>query len=86
MGLHTSLAIITDSRFSDATRGLCVGHVCPEAWDVGPLAHVRDGDQIEINVSENRLQLLISDQELQQRQKTTPVRPDHPAPGLLKAY
>ena len=57
-----------------------------EAWDGGPLAHVRDGDRIEINMPENRLQLLISDQELQQRQKTAPVRPDHPAPGLLKAY
>jgi dihydroxy-acid dehydratase len=86
MGLHTSVAMITDGRFSGATRGPCVGHVCPEAWDGGPLAHVRDGDQIEINVPENRLSLLISDQELQQRQKTAPARPDHPAPGLLKSY
>jgi len=86
MGLHTSVAMVTDGRFSGATRGPCVGHVCPEAWDGGPLAHVRDGDRIEINVPENRLQLLISDKELQQRQKTAPVRPDHPAPGLLKAY
>jgi dihydroxy-acid dehydratase len=86
MGLHTSVAMVTDGRFSGATRGPCVGHVCPEAWDGGPLAYVRDGDPIEINVPENRLQLLISDQELQQRQKTVPVRPDHPAPGLLKAY
>lgn len=86
MGLHTSVAMVTDGRFSGATRGPCVGHVCPEAWDGGPLAYVRDGDRIEINVPENRLQLLISDQELQQRQKREPVRPDHPAPGLLKAY
>jgi dihydroxy-acid dehydratase len=86
MGLHTSVAMVTDGRFSGATRGPCVGHVCPEAWEGGPLAHVRDGDQIEINVPENRLQLLISDKEMQQRQKTAPVRPDHPAPGLLKAY
>jgi dihydroxy-acid dehydratase len=86
MGLHTSVAMVTDGRFSGATRGPCVGHVCPEAWDGGLLAHVRDGDRIEINVPENRLQLLISDQELRQRLKTTPVRPDHPAPGLLKSY
>jgi dihydroxy-acid dehydratase len=86
MGLHTSVAMVTDGRFSGATRGPCVGHVCPEAWDGGPLAHVRNGDRIEINVLENRLQLLISDQELQQRQKTEPVRPNHHAPGLLKAY
>ena len=86
MGLHTSVAMVTDGRFSGATRGPCVGHVCPEAWDGGPLAYVRDGDRIEINVPENRLELLISDQELQQRKKNTPVRPDHPATGMLKAY
>ena len=86
MGLHTSVAMVTDGRFSGATRGPCVGHVCPEAWDGGGLAYVRDGDRIEINVPENRLQLLISDQELQRRQKTVPVRPDHPATGMLKAY
>jgi dihydroxy-acid dehydratase len=86
MGLHTSVAMVTDGRFSGATRGPCVGHVCPEAWDGGPLAYVQDGDTIEINVPENRIQLLISDQELQQRQKTSPARPDHPAPGFLGAY
>ena len=86
MGLHTSVAMVTDGRFSGATRGPCVGHVCPEAWDGGPLAYVCDGDRIEINVPENRLELLISDQELQQRKKKTPVRPDHPATGMLKAY
>jgi dihydroxy-acid dehydratase len=60
--------------------------VCPEAWDGGPLAYVRDGDRIEINLPENRLALLISDDELKQRQKKTPVRPDHPATGMLSAY
>ena len=86
MGLHTSVAMITDGRFSGATRGPCVGHVCPEAWDKGPLAYVRDGDKIEINLPEKRLQLLIADKELKQRQETRPVRPDHPAIGVLKAY
>ena len=70
MGLHTSVAMVTDGRFSGATRGPCVGHVCPEAWDGGPLAFVRDGDLIEINIPENRIQLHISDKELQQRQKS----------------
>ena len=50
------------------------------------MAYVRDGDLIEINVPDNRLQLLISDDELRERQKQPPVRPDHPAPGMLAAY
>ena len=86
MGLHTSVAMVTDGRFSGATRGPCVGHVCPEAWDGGPLALVRDGDLIEINIPENRIQLHISDNELRKRQEAKPQRPDHPAPGFLNAY
>jgi dihydroxy-acid dehydratase len=86
MGLHTSVAMVTDGRFSGATRGPCVGHICPEAWDGGPLAYVRDGDMIEINVPESRLELLIPETELRDRMRTAPARPDHPAPGLLAAY
>jgi dihydroxy-acid dehydratase len=86
MGLHKSVAMVTDGRFSGATRGPCVGHVCPEAWDGGPLAFVRDGDMIEINLSENRLQLLISEKEFKLRKQKIPSRPNHPAPGLLAAY
>jgi len=86
MGLHTSVAMVTDGRFSGATRGPCVGHVCPEAWDGGPLAYVEDGDEIEINVPENRIQLLVSGDELDRRQKKGVIRPDHPAPGMLSAY
>ncbi len=86
MGLHTSVAMVTDGRFSGATRGPCVGHVCPEAWDGGPIAFVRDGDQIEIDVPKGRLELLISDEELQRRREAGLRRPDHPAPGMLAAY
>lgn len=86
MGLHTSVAMITDGRFSGATRGPCVGHICPEAWDGGPLASVRHGDMIEINVPEKKIQLLVSEQELRKRQQASPMRPDHPAPGILAAY
>jgi dihydroxy-acid dehydratase len=86
MGLHTSVAMVTDGRFSGATRGPCVGHVCPEAWDGGPLAYVKDGDMIEINVPENRIQVLVPNGELEARQASPPDRPDHPAPGLLDAY
>jgi dihydroxy-acid dehydratase len=86
MGLHTSVAMVTDGRFSGATRGPCVGHVCPEAWQGGPLGYVHDGDMVEINVPENRIQILISDEELKERMKAPPKRPEHPAPGLLAAY
>jgi dihydroxy-acid dehydratase len=86
MGLHTSVAMVTDGRFSGATRGPCVGHVCPEAWDGGPLAFVRDGDPIEIDIPENRIHLHVSDDELRARQKAGFKRPDHPARGFLKAY
>ena len=86
MGLHTSVAMVTDGRFSGATRGPCVGHVCPEAWDDGPIAYVRDGDWIEIDVPEGRLQLLVNDDELQRRRKAGAEKPNHPAPGVLAAY
>jgi dihydroxy-acid dehydratase len=86
MGLHTSVAMITDGRFSGATRGPCVGHISPEAWDGGPLAYVQDGDPIEINVPENRIEILVPDGELERRMQDPPRRPDHPAPGMLAAY
>jgi len=86
MGLHTSVAMVTDGRFSGATRGPCVGHVCPEAWDDGPIAYVCDGDWIEIDVPEGRLQLLVNDDELQRRRKAGAEKPNHPAPGVLAAY
>ena len=86
MGLHTSVAMVTDGRFSGATRGPCVGHVCPEAWDGGPIAFVQNGDQIEIDVPKGRLELLVSEEKLQRRREAGLTRPDHPAPGMLAAY
>jgi dihydroxy-acid dehydratase len=86
MGLHTSVAMVTDGRFSGATRGPCVGHVCPEAWDGGPIAYVRDGDLIDIDVPAGRMELLVSAEEMAQRRAAGVVKPDHPAPGLLAAY
>lgn len=86
MGLHTSVAMVTDGRFSGATRGPCVGHVTPEAWVGGPLAYVRDGDMIQIDLPQGRLQLLVGEEELQARMSNPPPRPDHPAHGVLAAY
>ena len=64
MGLHTSVAMITDGRFSGATRGPCVGHITPEAWAGGPLALVEDGDIIEIDIPNRSMNVLLSDEEL----------------------
>lgn len=85
MGLHTSVAMITDGRFSGASRGPCVGHIAPEAWDGGPIACVQNGDVITIDLEHKLLQVELSCQELEERKKHI-RRPDHPAPGVLKAY
>ncbi|MEM2942029.1 MAG: dihydroxy-acid dehydratase [Candidatus Bathyarchaeia archaeon] len=67
MGLGESVALVTDGRFSGATRGPCIGHVSPEALEGGPIAVVRDGDPILMEVSSRRLELDISKDELQTR-------------------
>ncbi len=67
MGLGETTAIVTDGRFSGATRGPCIGHVCPEAAVGGPLAIVCDGDIIEIDIPGRRISLLADDAEIQQR-------------------
>ena len=85
MGLHTSVAMITDGRFSGATRGPCVGHITPEAWDGGPLAAVRDGDIITIDIENKTLKVELSDEEIAARLKDA-KKPDHLAPGILAAY
>jgi dihydroxy-acid dehydratase len=86
MNLHTSVAMITDGRFSGATRGPCVGHICPEAWDDGPIAYVENGDVIEINVPGNRLHLHVSEEEIYRRRQNPLLRPAHPVSGVLAAY
>ena len=85
MGLHTSCAMVTDGRYSGATRGPCIGHVSPEAWDGGPIAAVRNGDMIEIDIDKHTINLEVSDEEIARRMKTV-QRPDHPTHGVLKAY
>ena len=66
-GLGESVALVTDGRFSGATRGLMIGHVAPEAALGGPLAAVRDGDTIDINIPERRIALDLSSGELRKR-------------------
>ncbi len=85
MGLHTSVAMITDGRFSGASRGPCVGHIAPEAWDGGPIAAVRDGDIICIDLVKKTLEVELSDGELAARLRAV-RRPEKPVSGVLRAY
>ena len=86
MGLGESVAMITDGRYSGATRGPCIGHVCPEAHAGGPIAVVREGDLIEIDVPGRRLNLLVPEAELALR--FAEWRPRQPAvtTGFLGLY
>ena len=69
-GLGDKVALITDGRFSGGTRGACIGHVSPEAAEGGVIALVIDGDKIKIDISDNKIELLVSEQELAERKKT----------------
>lgn len=68
-GLGNSVALITDGRFSGGTHGFVVGHVCPEAFDGGPIALVKDGDVITIDAINNKIDMKVSDEELAERRK-----------------
>ena len=85
MGLGSSVALITDGRFSGATRGACIGHVSPEAASGGVIGVVKDGDIISINIPDNKLELLISEEELAQRMASF-VPKTKPLSGYLKRY
>jgi dihydroxy-acid dehydratase len=85
MGLLESVALITDGRFSGGTRGPCIGHVSPEAIEGGPIALVKDGDMIEINIPERVLNLKISEEVLKLR-KDAFVPPKTEVTGYLSRY
>ncbi len=85
-GLGDSVALVTDGRFSGATRGFMVGHVAPEAFRGGPLAAVREGDPIVIDVAKRRLDVEISDAELAERLKTWQAPAPRYATGVLAKY
>jgi len=85
-GLIESVALLTDGRFSGATRGLCIGHISPEAAAGGPIAAVRDGDIININVSRRTLNVEIDDEELKRRLSEWKPRPPKISKGYLRRY
>jgi dihydroxy-acid dehydratase len=85
-GIGDQVALITDGRFSGITRGLMVGHVAPEAMIGGPIALVKDNDQIDIDVAKGKIDLLVSKTELDKRKKKwKPIKP-HYTKGVLAKY
>ena len=84
--LGEKVALITDGRFSGATRGLMIGHVSPEAFVGGNIALVKNGDEIRINVEKNTLDLMISESELEQRRKDWKPRKPNYETGALAKY
>ena len=85
MGLGNSVALITDGRFSGATRGACIGHVSPEAASGGMIGIVKDGDIISINIPENKLELKVSEKEINERMENF-VPKTKELSGYLKRY
>ncbi len=85
MGLGDSVALVTDGRFSGGTQGACIGHVSPEAAEGGPIALVKDGDIIEIDIPERRLDLKVSEEELKKRRKKWKPKKKK-LEGILKKY
>ena len=85
-GLGKSVLLLTDGRFSGGTTGLCVGHIAPEAVDGGPIALVRDGDRIRIDVRARTLDLLVSEAELMERRKNFKPLPNRYSYGVLSKY
>ncbi len=86
MGLGSSVALITDGRFSGASRGASIGHVSPEAAVGGPIALVEEGDIISINIPENKLDILVSDEILAQRRAKWQPREPKVTTGYLSRY
>lgn len=86
MGLGSSVALITDGRFSGASRGASIGHVSPEAAQGGPIALVHEGDIISINIPENTIELKVSDEELAKRKAEWKPREPKVTDGYLARY
>ncbi len=86
MGLGSSVALITDGRFSGASRGASIGHVSPEAAVGGPIALVEEGDIIRINIPENKLDVLVSDEEMAARKEKWQPREPKVTNGYLSRY
>ena len=85
-GLGKSCALITDGRFSGGTRGLCIGHIAPEASLGGPIGLIQDGDIIEININERTINLCVDEEELNRRKETFKPYQNEVPKGYLSKY
>ena len=85
-GLGKKVALITDGRFSGGTRGLCIGHICPEAPAGGIIGVIKDGDEIYINIPKRELTLRVDEKEIEERYKTFKPLPSKIKKGYLKRY
>jgi dihydroxy-acid dehydratase len=85
-GLGSTVALITDGRFSGATRGASIGHVSPEAAVGGPIALVKNGDMIEIDIPNSKITLKVSDEELAKRKAEWQPREPKITTGYLARY
>jgi dihydroxy-acid dehydratase len=86
MGMDKEVALITDGRFSGGTRGAAIGHVSPEAAEKGPIAALRNGDMININIPDHKLEVELSQKELKQRLASLPSFEPKIKTGYLKRY
>ncbi|MDH5806757.1 MAG: dihydroxy-acid dehydratase [Candidatus Methanomethylicaceae archaeon] len=86
MGLGEEVALLTDGRFSGATHGMMVGHISPEAAEGGPIAVVKDGDIIKIDIEKRKLEVLISDEELKKRLSEWKIREPKYKKGVFYRY
>jgi len=86
MGLDKEVALITDGRFSGATRGAAIGHISPEAFSKGPIAAVEEGDSITIDIPRKIIKLNVDDEKIEQRLKAIPEREAKVKKGWLSRY
>jgi dihydroxy-acid dehydratase len=86
MGLSESVALITDGRFSGATRGPCIGHVAPEAAEAGPIAVIKNGDTITIDIPNRTLKVELTEQEIKKRLEARKPKPPRITNGYLSRY
>jgi dihydroxy-acid dehydratase len=85
-GLGKDVLLLTDGRFSGGTTGLCIGHIAPEAVDAGPVAFVRDGDRIRVDIAARSLDLLVDDAELEARREGWAPLPPRYTRGVLAKF
>jgi len=85
-GLGKKCALITDGRFSGGTRGLCIGHICPEATEGGIIGLIKDGDKIKIDINKRTIDLLVPEAELNERRKNFTPKQKQIEKGFLSKY